>query len=129
MIILIIVKWKTFYLDTNDAPSIISMMINMFLNFGQIKGSHLVMTKSFNESLHKFLLFIAFFCIPAMLLLKPLLIRRQKLKDAKQVSHSLLKKKEFQKFENEEYKSDEEIQHSGSDEGANSVHDVMDMRF
>ena len=49
MIILIIVKWKTYYEDTNVAPSIISMMISMFLNFGSIKGEHLIMSKTFNE--------------------------------------------------------------------------------
>jgi len=42
---------------------------------------------------------------------------------------TVFKTKEFQKFENEEYKSDEDIHHSGSDEGNNSVHDIMDTRF
>lgn len=95
MIILIVFKWNTYYENTNDAPSIISMMINMFLNFGTIKGSHIVFSKTFNERLHKFLLFLSFVCIPCMLILKPILIWWQKLNEAKMVGKSVFKTKEF----------------------------------
>lgn len=74
MVCLIIIKWKTYYDNTNVAPSIISVMINMFLNFGEIKGEHFILSKTFNERLHVFLLFVAFVCIPAMLIIKPIMI-------------------------------------------------------
>lgn len=74
MVCLIIIKWKTYYENTNEAPSIISVMINMFLNFGEIKGEYFILSKTFNERLHIFLLFVAFVCIPAMLIIKPILI-------------------------------------------------------
>jgi len=74
MVCLIIIKWKTYYENTNEAPSIISVMINMFLNFGEIKGEYFILSKTFNERLHIFLLFVAFVCIPAMLIIKPIMI-------------------------------------------------------
>jgi V-type H+-transporting ATPase subunit a len=75
MVLLIIVKWRTFYEDTSRAPSIISYMIDMFLKMGTISGDHLLFTrKSLNETAHVFILLIAFLCIPVMLVVKPLII-------------------------------------------------------
>jgi V-type H+-transporting ATPase subunit a len=69
---LIIVKWLTFWKDTSKAPSIISFMINIFLKQGEVSGSPLIGSKSFNESLNFTFLVIAVLCIPLMLLVKPL---------------------------------------------------------
>lgn len=60
MITLIIVKWLTDYSkNTSIAPSIISYMIDMFLNFGDVTGDALIINQGLNETLHLFLLFIA----------------------------------------------------------------------
>lgn len=74
MIILIIVKWLTLYQDTSIAPSIIGYMIEMFLNFGSISGDAIIHSQGLNETLHVFLLLLAFFCVPAMLIIKPYVI-------------------------------------------------------
>ena len=58
MIMLILIKWLTFYSDTSDAPSIITYMIDMFLNFGAIKGNAIVHSQGINETLHVFILLI-----------------------------------------------------------------------
>lgn len=78
MIILIIVKWMTDYsADTNIAPSIISYMIEMFLNFGAISGDAIIHSHGLNETLHVFLLLIAFICVPVMLMVKPYYLHKQ----------------------------------------------------
>ena len=78
MITLIIVKWLTDYsYDTHIAPSIISYMIEMFLNFGSISGDAIIHSRGLNETLHIFLLFIAFICIPSMLVIKPYILNKQ----------------------------------------------------
>ena len=43
MDLLIVVKWLTdFSSDPSDAPSIITTMINMALNFGAVEGTALI---------------------------------------------------------------------------------------
>ena len=73
---LIIVKWLTEWRDTAISPSIITYMIEMFLNMGSISGQHLILTKSLNEWVHVLLLIVAFVCIPSMLMIKPYLLNQ-----------------------------------------------------
>lgn len=72
MALLIIVKWLTFWKNTNEAPSIIAFMINIFLKNGQILGSPLIGSLAFNEKINIFCLLTAVLCVPLMLLVKPL---------------------------------------------------------
>lgn len=70
---LIIAKWLHNW-DTVGAnpPGVISVMINMFLNFGVIpKGTDPIVGPS-QTSISNMLLVIALICIPTMLLVKPL---------------------------------------------------------
>jgi len=72
MSLLIIVKWLTFWKDTNEAPSIIAFMINIFLKQGQVVGKPLIGSKSLNEKINIGCLLTALLCVPLMLLVKPL---------------------------------------------------------
>lgn len=99
MCALIVVKWMSPWPDTSIAPSIIAYLIDMFLNKGGISGQHLVLTKDMNELLHLVLLFIAFVCVPAMLIIKPYLIRKdlnKLLEPIKKPIHQALEMKQGQ---------------------------------
>lgn len=112
MITLIIVKWLTFYKNTNTAPSIIGYMIDMFLNFGAISGDAIIHSQGLNEALHIFLLFTAVLCIPAMLVIKPFMIYKQtsgakksenyEMQELHGAGGSPSKKQKYQKFEEED---------------------------
>lgn len=52
MVMLILIKWTTIYSDTSEAPSIVTYMIDMFLNLGEIRGSAIVHSHGLNEALH-----------------------------------------------------------------------------
>ena len=58
MVMLILIKWCTLYSDTSGAPSIVTYMIDMFLNLGTIKGNAIVHSHWLNEILHIFILLI-----------------------------------------------------------------------
>jgi len=114
MITLIIVKWLTFYPDTSNAPAIITYMIEMFLNFGSISGDALIHSHGLNETLHIFLLFIAFLCVPTMLLMKPYIIWKKSKhhKDPEEMEmHEIEKvqKKKLNKYHRFEEEEDQNI--------------------
>jgi len=72
MCVLIIIKWITDWNSNGqDPPSILPIIINMFLSPGQVPG------KFFNNQhlCQLILTIIAIICIPIMLLVKPLLLR------------------------------------------------------
>ena len=104
MAVLIIVKWLTFWKDTNEAPSIIAFMINIFLKNGQIIGSPLIGSLSLNEKINIICLLTALLCVPLMLLVKPLY---EKFTHVDHEQHnpqrpSRLTSKGYSKFEDEE---------------------------
>ena len=74
MDLLIIVKWLTNYSEMTDAvpPSIISSMINMFLNFGELPpGAKDTPFFSNQVMWMNLLLAVALLCVPLMLFVKP----------------------------------------------------------
>lgn len=77
MDLMIIWKWNTYYPSPSAAPSIITLMINMFLNFGAVPQEEgdpdpLLVNASVQSSLSVSLLVIGFICVPLMLLVKPI---------------------------------------------------------
>lgn len=72
---LIFVKWNTDYNAMTGAkpPSIISTMINMFLNFGELPPGS-TETPFFNNQVFwlRLLLFVSLICVPTMLFVKPI---------------------------------------------------------
>ena len=76
MDLLIIVKWLTDWSgNTGKAPSIISIMINMFLNQGKVdeaRAAPLIGSASTQQSICIILLLISLICIPTMLFVKPI---------------------------------------------------------
>lgn len=77
MNILIVLKWMTFYQNGSDAPAIITVMIDMFLSGGGVKQTPLVGNKETHEFVNVLILMVAFACVPAMLLVKPLILTKK----------------------------------------------------
>lgn len=79
MNVLIIVKWLTPWEGrTHRAPSIISIMISMFLSQGRVDvetDDALLWTANTQQWICIILLLIAFVCVPTMLLVKPLYMK------------------------------------------------------
>ena len=71
MVILIISKWWTHYIDTSVAPSIVASMIDMFLKFGAVEKEPIIYNKATNERLNLILLVVSLLCIPVMLFSRP----------------------------------------------------------
>ena len=83
MIILIYIKWLTNYsLDTSQAPSIITILMNLALKFGSVDGKPVWGSVILEQFVNKILFFIAILCIPVMLFVKPCIkIYEQKQKE------------------------------------------------
>jgi hypothetical protein len=80
MDLMIICKWNTDFTNReNDAPSVITMMIGMFLNGGAMeKGQKAVIfSDGGQQALSIFFLLVAFICVPTMLFPKPFIINKQ----------------------------------------------------
>ena len=80
MVVVIIIKWTTYYENTHCAQSILTLFIDMFLNMGlvaEIEGCDMKKVELFphQTGVEQFLLAIAFLSVPWMLLTKPLLLR------------------------------------------------------
>lgn len=75
MIVMIFMKWYTAYEDTTKAPSIITIMINIFINKGKVSGEKLWSSEAFmdQESFNKLALYICLALIPIMLFPKPII--------------------------------------------------------
>ena len=90
MDLLIIVKWLTDWKGKEGkAPSIISIMINMFLNQGKVDEEvalPLIGSASTQQSIWILLLLIALICVPTMLLVKPIYLNWTKSKHVRQGS-------------------------------------------
>ena len=89
MDLLIIVKWLTPWQGNESrAPGIVSVMINMFLNFGAIDTDTtdaLVFSPNVQETVSILLLIVAVCCIPTMLIVKPLIIFQKMRKERKEL--------------------------------------------
>ena len=74
MIVLIYIKWLTDYsLDTSQAPSIITILMNLALKFGSVDGKPVWGTIVNEQYINRVFFIFSLFCIPVMLLVKPLI--------------------------------------------------------
>ena len=72
---LIFIKWATdWYGIESKSPSIITQMMDIFLNFGYIGDTPLWGTSERQHMVHLIILFVALACVPIMLVIKPTLI-------------------------------------------------------
>ena len=72
MDLLIVLKWLTDWTGNEGAaPSIITQMINMFLNFGAVNGTPLIGDAAYQQSLQNWLVLTLILCVPLMLFVKP----------------------------------------------------------
>lgn len=80
MIVMIFVKWSTDfnYNWGDDAPNLITVLMNMFLKVGSLDGETSIMGGvSAQESVQLTLILIALLCVPVMLLVKPLILKNR----------------------------------------------------
>lgn len=87
MIIMIFIKWSTNW-DGREAsaPSIISQLMNIFLDFGNVDGKPLWGDDNTQQNFHFFLLILALILVPIMLFPKPIIIYLRN-KNQYQVNH------------------------------------------
>lgn len=67
MDLLIVIKWLTPYPNTADAPSIITIMIDMMLSGGSVNETPLIGGKGTHSAVNMLILVIALICVPTML--------------------------------------------------------------
>lgn len=74
MNIMIIIKWCTDWSDKKP-PSIISLLLNIFLKLGSVEGKPLYgdIDGSTQEGIHKFIFIVCMICVPLMLIPKPII--------------------------------------------------------
>ena len=70
LVIMIFVKWSTSWENPSNAPSLINLLMNIFLAFGSVDGKPLF---SGQEDLNFSIFIIAIICIPILLLPKPII--------------------------------------------------------
>eukprot|EP00039_Didymoeca_costata_P020228 m.340539 g.340539 ORF g.340539 m.340539 type:complete len:822 (+) comp19350_c0_seq1:98-2563(+) len=79
--IAIIYKWCSSSFPDHNPPSLLLMLINMFLNFGGAKKEGEVLygdqQGNFQIGVEMFLVLVALVCVPWMLLVKPLILRKR----------------------------------------------------
>ena len=146
MDLLIIVKWLTNWENKEGrAPSIISIMINMFLKSGEIEEGSDPLIGS--EDTQKFvciaLVLIALITIPLMLLVKPLYMKckmshdhrasfghrydaiNEEEKDGKSVRSTEMSRVTVDEKENEELNLDEIVALEGSEDGGHNFSEIF----
>ena len=76
MVTMIFIKWSIYWVDDQKAPSIITLLMNIFLSAGSVDGKPLFgdAQGKLQESLHFGIFIIALICIPIMLLPKPIIM-------------------------------------------------------
>ena len=102
MIALIFIKWGTDYSrNTANAPSIITILMNLALKGGSVDGKPVWASVKTEEETNKLFFYIALLCIPVILLPKPLiLIFRKYLKEQKELDFDIKRNKNSEKNEN-----------------------------
>jgi V-type H+-transporting ATPase subunit a len=82
MILMIFIKWSVNWEDdSSKAPSIITLLINIFLKKGSVDGKPLFIGTEFQETLHNYLLIVCLICIPLILIPKPILLYKKQQKE------------------------------------------------
>ncbi len=80
MIIMIFIKWATDWSnDTSKAPSIITLLMNIFLNGGSVDHKPLWGNEEIQVKTHQWFLIICLICVPILLFPKPILLYRRQI--------------------------------------------------
>ena len=113
MIIMIFIKWTTDwnYNWGDNAPNLITVLMNMFLKLGSLDDSNnLFWTKESQEHLQTILLVIGLICVPLMLFPKPLIKKYMHARQGQDYVQGA--NVDYQQFENDEenvHKQEEEF--------------------
>ena len=92
MIALIFIKWNTDYTgNTENAPSIITILMNLALKNGSVDGKPVWTTVENEERANKIFFYISLICIPVILLPKPIIkiLRNEKYKNLCKININL----------------------------------------
>jgi len=82
MNVMIFIKWGTDWsADPSKAPSIINLLMNIFLKKGSVDNKPVFGTTIEQESINFYFLIICLICIPLILIPKPILVFRKKLSE------------------------------------------------
>lgn len=124
LVLIIFAKWVHYESATaNDAPSLLIHLINMFLFSYPTTPKSLSPFYSGQQAVQSALVIVAVLCIPWMLLIKPLILRRRFLKNSRLVTshshHSTLENVEEGYMNHEGTPDSEKVQedHSGGHGG------------
>ena len=94
MIALIFIKWGTDYSkNTANAPSIITILMNLALKNGSVDGKPVWSTVKNEEKTNRLFFLISIICIPIILLIKPIVKIYQMKKKVKELDPKINKKK------------------------------------
>jgi len=94
MIALIFIKWGTDYSkNTANAPSIITILMNLALKNGSVDGKPVWSTVKNEEKTNRLFFLISIICIPIILLIKPIVKIYQMKKKVKELDFKINKKK------------------------------------
>ena len=91
MIIMIFIKWTTDWTgNLSNAPSIITTLMNIFLNLGSVDGKpvFLIENPAYQENMQFYFFIVSLICLPILLFPKPIITHLQHSKaDAHTMSH------------------------------------------
>ena len=89
MIALIFIKWGTDYSNnTENAPSIITILMNLALNHGSVDGKPVWSSVKIEEKTNQIFFLSAIICIPIILLPKPIIKIWKKHKEMKKIDYN-----------------------------------------
>lgn len=103
MIVMIFIKWATDWTtNSENAPSIISALMNIFLKGGSVDGKPLfsLSDPSFQETLQFYFLIIALICLPILLIPKPIMTYFKHKKEEEHKQHLYSNEKNIQNAKN-----------------------------
>ena len=92
MIALIFIKWSTDYTgNTENAPSIITILMNLALKNGSVDGKPVWSSVEIEEMTNKIFVYISIICIPVMLLIKPIVKILEQHKKRREIENNEIK--------------------------------------
>jgi len=105
---MIFYKWTIDYTqpDSKQPPNIIKLMIDMPVKFGKVEDETLYGTGNEQEHIQMILISIAMLCIPLMLFPKPLLLRRDYLREKANGGEGFSELRQYDRDEDEPIETD-----------------------
>ena len=105
MVFLIYIKWLTDYsLNTSQAPSIITILMNLALKNGSVDGKPVWGSVLTEEKVNRIFFYISVLCVPVILLIKPCVKIFEKIKKEKEIEENGEEEDNYMHLRNNDYK-------------------------